>query len=180
MKETPTLASRVASYKAVLENTATYRKAWHDMVKPLLLDSLNTTLKEVGLTAEVKVQEKLQNLEAVVVDLGKTSSGISEVIENSGVHRTMIKNNGALIYQQLFNGKIMVMVLPPSIEGYGEPKAPRSLEILRPHELNPSLLNKHLETLLKEVIDWEDYDDDEPSKQNIGFNPIGYIKEEEA
>jgi hypothetical protein len=28
--------------------------------------------------------------------------------------------------------------------------------------------------LLKEVIDWEDYDDNEPAKSAIGFQPIGF------
>ena len=55
-------------------------------------------------------------IESVVLDLGRSSSGISENLEDTDVKRTMIKSNGALIYQQLFNGKVMVMITAPFIE----------------------------------------------------------------
>ena len=48
------------------------------------------------------------------------------------------------------------------------------VEILRPDELKKPFILRHLELLFKELIEWEDYDDDEPSngKKPIGFNPI--------
>jgi hypothetical protein len=168
------LIAKANAYKSVLENTIQYRQMWQSQLKNEIKQSLEDILKQIDIRGEVKIQDKLENLESIMLDLGKTSSGISENIENSGVKRTMVKNNGALIYQQLFNGKIMVMIVSPYIEGYGEPKAPRTLEILRPGELKPPFLLRHVETLLKEIIDWEDYDDDEPNKATIGFQPIGF------
>ena len=48
------------------------------------------------------------------------------------------------------------------------------IEILRPDELKIPLHCPSCETLLKEITEWEDYDDEEPSKTAIGFQPIGY------
>lgn len=174
------LQIKARGYNQVLQNTLQYRAAWKSEIKPMLMDTLNFILKNIEIKGEVKEQTNIENLEAVIVDLGKVSSGISENFENTGVKRTMIKINGALLYQQLFNGKVMVMIVSPHIEGYGEPKPARTLEILRPDELKQPFLIRHFEALLKDVTEWEDFDDDQPSKSTIGFNPSGYISNEDA
>lgn len=178
--DTGTLISKVNKYKQILENTLKYREAWHKEVKPLLTETLDEILRQSGLTkGEVIVRDNIENLEAVVLDLGRSSSGISENLDDSGVMRTMIKSNGSLIYQQLFNGKIMVMTVSPHIEGYGQPKPPTTLEILRPEELKKPFVIRHLETFFNEITEWEDYDDDEQRPNTIGFNPTGVIGHQE-
>jgi hypothetical protein len=177
--DTGSLMVSAKAYKSVLENTQKYRKAWHDEVKPLLLKNLEFIVKEIEVKAEIKEINNIENLEAITLDLGKSSSGISESMEDTEIKRTMVKMNGTLIYQQLFNGKVMVMISPPYIDGYGEPTPPRSLEILRPDELKEPFVVRHVELFLKEITEWEDFDDDQPNKSSIGFNPIGFgIKDE--
>jgi len=173
--DTGTLLAKVNKYKQVLENTGKYRLAWHSDVKPMLAKTLEEILKQSDLPkAEIIVRDNIENLEAVILELGRSSSGISENVEDSGVKRTMIKSNGSLIYQQLFNGKIMVMILSPHIEGYGQPKPPLTLEILRPDELKVPFIIRHMEAFLKDITDWEDFDDEEQKSATIGFNPIGF------
>lgn len=174
--DTGTLIVKINKYKEVLSNTEEYRQAWHKEIKPMLIKKLEELLEVIELDkAEIILRDNIINLESITLDLGRTSSGISESIEDTGVTRTMIKSNGSLIYQQLFNGKIMVMVLNPYIEGYGEPKPPKQLEILRPDELKEPFIIRHMENLFRDITEWEDFDDDQPSKSNsIGFNPIGF------
>ena len=173
--DTGTLISKVNKYKQVLENTQKYRKAWHDETKPMLISTLEEILKEADLNkAEVITRDNIENLEAVILELGRSSSGIAENVEDSGVKRTMIKSNGSLIYQQLFNGKIMVMLISPHIEGYGQQKPPLTLEILRPDEIKAPFILRHIEAFLKDITDWEDFDDEEQKHTAIGFNPIGF------
>src|SRR5690606_35134973 len=102
-----------------------------------------------------------------------SSSGLSESLENTDLKNTMVKNNGSLIYQQLFNGKIMVMLLSPNIEGYGEAKPPKSLEIICPDETTEDLILNHIERMLQDIVEWEDYDDDDRGKK-MAFQPIGF------
>lgn len=174
------LRTRIDHYKQVLENTANYRKSWHDQVKPMLVSQLQAILAEAQLTKALVIERNnIENLESVVLDLGRTSSGITENMEDTGVKRTMIKSNGSLIYQQLFNGKIMVMIVSPYIEGYGEPKPPMSLEILRPEELKPPFIMRHMEAFLRDITEWEDYDDEQPNKGSQTFNPIGFKHDNE-
>jgi hypothetical protein len=104
--ESGNLSSKIARYKQVLENTNNYRNEWHKNTKPMLLKELNTVLKTFDLPKAVIIdRNNIENLEAVILDFGRTSSGITENLEDTGVKRTMIKSNGSLIYQQLFNGK---------------------------------------------------------------------------
>ncbi len=172
------LLAKTNTYKEVLGNTIKYRAEWHSNLKPMLKSTLEEILEKIEITGDIKIQDKIQNLESLSLDLGRTTSGISENVDNSGVQRTMIKTNGALIYQQLFNGKIMVMIVGPFIEGYGEQKGPRTLEILRPEELSKPSIVKHIEILFKEIIAWEDFDDNEPNKAANSFNPIGFNRDE--
>lgn len=65
------------------------------------------------------------------------------------------------------------MIENPHIEGYGEPKAPLSLAILRPDEISEPIIYDHVVHLLDHIIEWEDYDDDDKGEK-IAFQPIGF------
>jgi len=175
-----TILSKTNTYKSILKNTEDYRKVWKDDMKKMIMDTLSYINKEADLGAEVILKDNIDNMEAIVLDLGRVHSGLSERIEDTDIKKTIIKTQGALVYQQLFNGKVMIMIIYPYIEGYGEPKPPKNLEILRPEELKQSFILRHVELLLKEITEWEDYDDDEPSKSVIGFNNhIGFTQVED-
>ncbi len=168
----PSLNAKIAAYKQVLDNTQTYRKAW-PATKEQIVNALDQFLQSSGIRGKVNQNTDIENLEAVTLDLGRSYSGISRNHNDSDVRNFMIKVNGALIYQQLFNGKIMVMVQQPFIEGQVEPKEPQFIEILTPEELNQQAINGHLETLLEIITNWEDFDDEGPQKKTV-FQPIGF------
>lgn len=183
MEDLSNLKRKVGFYQEVLNNTISYREVWEKSLKNDIRTQLEAMVKETGLTATVELKENLENLEALVLSLGQAKSGIYEKV-NEHVQRHMIKHNGALVYQQLFNGKIIVLINYPMIEGYGEPRPPRTLAIYRPEEIKPPFLIRHMEELIKEVTVWEDYDDDEPTpnaNQKIGYRlnfPGGEIEPE--
>ena len=114
------------------------------------------------------MKETVENLEAIVISLGQTKSGLYEQV-NPDVQRHLIKDNGALIYQQLFNGKVVVMIVYPAIDGYGQPQQPKTLAIYRPEEIKPPFIIRHMEEFVKEITNWEDYDDDDQPIQKIGY-----------
>lgn len=174
------LKRRVNQYHEVLENTLTYRRLWKEGLREAIFQKLSALTQQVSLKATVTYREQIDNLEAVVVSLGTVESGISQKLGDS-LQRGLIKHNGDLIYQQLFNGKILVLINYPFIEGYDEPTAPKTIAIYRPDELQEPYYQRHLEEFIQEVTLWEDYDDDEPH-QRIGFqlnfgagqaNPLG-------
>jgi hypothetical protein len=168
------IQKKVKKYKQILKNTKQYRKAWNESMKPLIVETLERISEETKLNAEIQVQDNLENLELIIFSLGRTTSGISEKVDDD-VLKPMIKFNGALIYQQLFNGKVLIMISLPFIEGNGEPRPPSTVEILRPHELNEEFIYRHVEKFFNDVTAWEDYDDDAPL-QKPTFNPIGFNK----
>jgi hypothetical protein len=71
----------------------------------------------------------------------------------------------------------MITVMYPFIEGLGNPRPPKNVEILRPAELKPPFLLRHVEEFLKEIIGWEDFDDDVP--QPIGFQMGGGVPQDD-
>ncbi len=170
------LTVKVDRYNQILGNTTSYRQDWHDHLKQLIISTLEKIIRETSLNASLDIQDEIENLEVIALTLGSDNSGIAERIPNSNSKRPFIKSNGSLIYQQLFNGKVMIMISYPFIEGYGQPKPPRMVEILRPEEIKDAYIVRHVEEFLKDVIEWEDYDDDVPEK--MGIAPIGFKTQE--
>ena len=166
------LKKKVINYQEVLTNTRAYRQVWKDELKDKIVQQLETIIKEVELPAKIEVKSDLENLEAIVFSLGAVKSGMYQEV-NDSIKRHMIKHNGSLIYQQLFNGKIVVIINYPFIENYGQPTPPKTIGIYRPEELKEPFFIRHLEEFITEILHWEDYDDDEvpgaERNQKIGF-----------
>jgi hypothetical protein len=163
------LTQRVERYKSTLQNTTDYRAAWAAGLKTSIVEMLENAIATTGMPATIELRSEIANLEAIVVNLGMTESGLSETVSDK-IQRPLIKQNGSLVYQQLFNGKILTLINYPFIEKYGQPQPPKTIAIYRPEELKPPYILRHLETLFTEIIAWEDYDDDAPEpNQRIGF-----------
>ena len=174
------LIAKVQRYHTVLENTLLYREKWKTQLKALIISELENMLKATGLNATIESSDKIRHLEYIVLSLGSEESGISEII-NEKTDKPLIKNLGSLIYQQLYNGKIQVMIVYPFIEGFGEPRPPKVIAIYRPEEIKLPFLIRHMEDFVKEITAWEDYDDDDQMATKIGFNhPLAPPKITEA
>lgn len=162
------LNRKVAQYKEVLQNTENYRAAWTEELRESIINKLQSLIDATGLGAKLEVKGDMENLQAVVISLGESKSGMYQKVADD-IKRHLIKHNGSLIYQQLFNGKVIVMIQYPFIENYGEPNPPKTIAIYRPEELKDPYFVRHMEEFVQEITKWEDYDDDEPNKK-IGFN----------
>lgn len=161
------LKRKVDLYNEVLANTENYRTAWQTGLKAMIIKLLQDMAQEVNLPVKVEERVQMENLEAIVMSLGTVKSGMYQKIEH-GIEMPLVKHSGSLIYQQLFNGKVIVLIQYPFIENYGQPRPPKTIAIYRPEELKEPYFVRHFEEFVHEITAWEDYDDDEPSKK-IGF-----------
>lgn len=181
-REFQNLKKKVTSYQEILANTRAYRQVWKEELKDLIINQLTKISEAVELEAKIDVKSDLENLEAIVFSLGTVKSGMYQEVSD-GIKRHMIKQNGSLIYQQLFNGKVIVMINYPFIENYGQPHPPKTLAIYRPEELKEPFFIRHLEEFVTEIFNWEDYDDDDKQggepNQKIGFK-LNFEKEMEG
>jgi hypothetical protein len=167
--DTASLRRKVDRFKEILDNTHRYREAWQTSLKQFLHTQLTELATASGLTFSIETRSEIDNLEALVFTLGVEASGLREPV-GAGLRRDLIKQNGSLVYQQLFNGKILVLINLPFIEKYGQPQPPKTLAIYRPEELKEAYLMRHMETFVTDVTNWEDYDDEAPEpNQRIGF-----------
>ncbi len=167
------LKKKVDQYHGILQNTKDYRAAWKDALRQEIIDHLENMVEATGLQAKVETRSDMENLEAVVLSLGETKSGMYQQV-GTDIERHLIKHNGSLIYQQLFNGKVIVLINYPYIENYGQPRPPKTIAIYRPEELREAFFIRHMEEFITEITNWEDFDDDEPNKRigfNLNFNP---------
>lgn len=167
--ELANLKHKVQNYDSILKNTMNYRSQWDGEtgLKNQIQAILQKMVDVTNLDANIEIKDDLANLEAVVLNLGTEKSGLAEKVSDD-VQRSMIKHNGSLIYQQLFNGKIIVVIHYPFIENYGQPRPPKTIAIYRPEELKPPYFVRHVEEFISDISNWEDFDDDDPQKK-IGF-----------
>lgn len=168
MEEYKGLITKVERYQNILANTKAYRERWDSQLRAQITAELENMLKVAKLDGKIELQDKVRHLEFIVLSLGSEESGISEII-NDKTDKPLIKNNGSLIYQQLFNGKIQVMIGYPYIEGFGEPHPPKIIGIYRPEEIKSPFLIRHMEDFIKEITQWEDFDDDDTPLARIGY-----------
>lgn len=174
------LQRKANQYKEVLQNTESYRQVWKDSLRQAIVQQLEQLSEAVELKVKVEVRSDMENLEAVVLSLGEVKSGVYQQV-GEDIQRHLIKHNGSLIYQQLFNGKVIVLINYPHIENYGQPRPPKTIAIYRPEELKDPFFLRHMEEFLTEITNWEDYDDDEPNKRigfHLNFNPTGVEQED--
>ena len=123
MEETKNLKLKVDHYKQLLNNTISYREEWTKSLAQMIQQFLFDYSSAVGLDLDISHHKDIKNLEVISASLGKSKSGMEEIIEED-THRAIIKFNGMLLYQQLFNGKINVSVMLPIIEGIQEQANP--------------------------------------------------------
>jgi hypothetical protein len=178
MEKYTALKERSAKYKAILDQVITFREAWGKKLKKFILKSVENVLTQTAIKAAIEVEEKFENLETISIYLGKSESGIAEMFD-SGTKRTIIKDMGSLNYSQIFNGKIQVWMTFPLIEGLMQPQQPKMIGIFTPPEFTEDLILSNFDEFFKELIEWENYDDDQPSQQvnKIGFGIQQNIQE---
>lgn len=163
------LKNKVKNYETVLENTIKYREVWKDSLKQQIKDDLEAICTESGIKYEFIENSQYINLDSLILSLGNTKSGIYQAVEPD-IQSHLIRHNGSLLYQQIFNGKILVQVHYPMIDKYLEARQPKTIGIYRPEEIKTPFVLRHIETLISEITAWEDYDDDE----NIQHSKIGF------
>ena len=122
------LRNKVKNYNTVLENTLKYREIWKESLKAQIKKDLTDICEAGGLKIELNEVDQYHNLDAIVCSLGNVKSGIYEVVEPD-IEKHLIRYNGSLVYQQLFNGKILVLINYPLIENYMEPRPPKTIAI---------------------------------------------------
>ncbi len=181
MEKYTAIKERASKYTAILQQVLDFRNQWEASLKAFILDQTKEVLEHTGISANVEVEERFQNLESITISLGKSVSGISEKVDDF-TKRTIIKDKGAIIYSQLFNGKVQCWMTYPLIEGLMQPKPPKMIGIYAPHEFNEDLILSNFDEFFKELIEWENYDDDQPgvSEVNrIGFGIHNYEEDDE-
>lgn len=171
MKKFTAIKERAQKYSDMLKHVIDYRNAWYSDLKSQIVKTAEEILEHTNISATVEIEERFENLESITISLGKTVSGIAENVDDI-TKRNIIKDKGSLIYSQLFNGKVQAWMTYPLIEGLMQPKPPKMLGIYRPDEFNEGLLLGNFDEFFKELIEWENYDDDQPG--NEGQNRIGF------
>ena len=103
------LQRKVDQYKEVLQNTVKYREEWKASLREKIRSTLQHLVTATKLEAEIIIRSEIENLEAVVLNLGTAKSGMFQKVSEE-VHRDLIRHNGALVYQQLFKGTVIVLI----------------------------------------------------------------------
>lgn len=180
MEKYTAIKEKVEKYKQMLDKVVTWRAAWDDTLKKFIQKELKKLLTNTEMEATISEEEKIRGLESVSIKLGNRKSGIYELADGNQ-RKDFFKEYGTLVYSQLFNGKVQAWMSYPFIEGLMEPRPPKLIGIFAPPEFNEQLIVENFESFLNGLIEWEDYDDDDPAtpapQAQIGFGFSPEIEE---
>lgn len=171
MEKYTALKARAESYKNMLDQVDVFRKEWSKSLKKFILKNVKEIANQTQLDFDIEEQDQITGLGIISLRMGVKKSGLYEEMRKNE-QKEFFKDFGTLNYSQLFNGKVQVWMTFPVIEGLMEPAGPKLLGIYGPPEFNEKLILTDFERFLKDLIEWEDYDDDEPPvapQKKIGF-----------
>lgn len=171
MEKYTAIKERASKYTKILQQVVNFRNEWNGQLKEMIVKQSEEILKHTEISATVTVEEAFENLQSITISLGKTVSGIAENVDDD-TKRNIIKDRGTLSFSQLFNGKVQAWMTYPLIEGLMQPKPPKMIGIYAPAEFNEALILTNFDEFFKELIEWENYDDDQP--QGAEINRIGF------
>lgn len=174
MEKYTAIKERVDKYKNMLDQVSIFRDTWSKSLKSNILKEIKKIIETTELEASISEEEEIKGLEAITIRLGNKKSGIYEKTKGNE-RKDYFKEFGTLVYSQLFNGKVQVWMSFPFIEGLMEPRPPKLIGIYAPPEFNEGLILSNFEVFLKDLIEWEDYDDDDQEKMpknKIGFGLV--------
>lgn len=170
MEKYTAIKEKASKYKSLLNTVDVYRTQWNKKLKKFIIKESKAILAATEIEADVDDESTVHGLEAITIKFGMRKSGIYQKMD-SGEEKAIWKDYGALIFGQLFNGKVQVWMTYPILEGLMEPRPPKMIGIYAPPEFNEELVLSNIETFINELIAWEDYDDDVPSEKS---NAIGF------
>lgn len=179
MEKYTAIKERADKYRLQLQQVKDFRKIWKEQLKVFIQEKASEILEQTGISGKILVEERFENLESVSISLGKGISGISEQL-GEDTKRNIIKERGSLIYSQLFNGKIQVWLTYPLLEGLMEMREPKMIGIYKPNKFDEEVMLSSFDAFFKELIQWENYDDDKTkhAMTRIGFGG-GFDEQEE-
>lgn len=143
-------------YKQQHEKLQKRRETWNLITRDTIKNSLQNITSTLKLEWSVDTATKNKNFQAVSVSVGTIPFGI--MIDNSIV--TM--SGASLLYSQLFNGKILVLVFFPTLSDLVEKKQPTDLGTFEPEDINEELIESHFAKFFDFLTLWED----DPTKIN--------------
>lgn len=160
------IENKLRDYRRANQRIEERRKRWKEDLKPLTKKVLEAIVTQTDMSeANVKVNEDTKNTEAVYLEMKERDSGIAS-IEGEDIEKPKVKKGGYLFFVQLYNGKISIMIVYPTIEGVTKVKEPKTVETLEPEDIDESVICRNVVNFLDEMAQWED---NEPGHKTIGF-----------
>jgi len=131
------------------------RKLWESEKK----DLIGNTLAEIINTSNLKGftafnDDAYKNHENVIFSRNDSRSGIV-LTSSDGGFKSFIKEGGSLIFSQVYNGNIDVIMTLPHIEDIIPASDPIKLGVLNPKDITEDSICNYVERFIEELRDWE-------------------------
>lgn len=162
------IISKAVDYqKAIEQNNVIIednRKTWNASTNGLIFETFLCVTQNVpNLNWELRRVEAMENLDIIVLGFKNESSGIVGQIQ--GVLKFFAKISGKLVYSQVYNGEVYVLIDYPYVENHVERQQPKFVGKFRPSDIDKDLILDHINEFLNEMLKWES-----GTRKLIGFS----------
>lgn len=149
------IEQKVKELKNSIENVGKRREQWNNTTKDLIVTTLNNIKQKYDIDCNVYVNDFWRNGETVILSFGINPSGIIE--ENDKGIKSFTKHGGSLMFSQVFNGEIYVVIKKPYIEGVVEETNGEFQEKISPEKISEEYIKIQVTEFLQKMIDWENF-----------------------
>ncbi|MBL7472183.1 hypothetical protein [Robertkochia sediminum] len=147
------LEERVKDYTISLEKVLLKKKEWQTKSRPSILRTLEEIHSRFPIGWAVQQFNWMWYNEAVNITFKSLPETLQDLAVESG-DGELIKG-GALVFSQLHNGDISVIVLFPFADPVAADSGSLDLGTYRPDQITEKLVIEKVDEFLKEMIRWE-------------------------
>jgi hypothetical protein len=152
------IVNKAIAYQNALESSKLSieenRKVWNAQTNHLITEIFQVIAQNVpNLNWEVKKIDGMENLDILMLGFKNESSGIVGQVQ--GVFKFFSKISGKLIYSQVYNSEVYVLIDYPHVEHHVERQTPKFLGKFLPAQITHDIVLDHINEFLEEMLNWE-------------------------
>lgn len=147
------LEERITDYRNSIKMVVDKRLEWKDVIKPLILQTLDKVQKTYNLGWSVQNLKWMQSNEAVNITFDSFPPALIDCTNLIPAFQFMA--GGALVFSQSYNGDVIIFMLYPENSQTSPEDSMLELGTLQPQDISEKFILEKVDEFLKEMIKWE-------------------------
>lgn len=147
------LEERVLDYRDSIKIVVDKKVLWKEKTKPLLIQTLNTIVKQYDIGWNVQELNWIHNNEAVNITFDSFPMELMDCTNQIPAYQFL--PGGALVFSQSYSGDVYAVILFPIVNTMLLENSTLDVGVFNPKDITEKVIVEKVDEFLKEMIKWE-------------------------